>query len=525
MKRKISEACDVTIGVKMYDHERGAPQPGWLEGTIGGLTMLVALDGDDEQILWGGMNVRRIAPLVGSYAQVSCVTLEHYFGRRYVGDVSWNNVDLTQIANDVVDSISTAGIGLVVAATNTGVKLSGEYANSEDIRVAAVLETLSTLYGGIEYAVELGWANADHTVLTKTLRIAPRIGLAPVTPTTWSFPGCITGGNFTEDFTTEFGANDVTAVSSGEVDRPSARASDEALIGGGWPRYERRWTPGTSITRESTLESHAAAELVNTRLGLTQFDFTADSRTAPRFGVDWFLGDDLMAEVSCDRFPEVATITGGTADAVNLTTTPKNQTPYPNDSFWPVTANVAITGHPLGFTVGARVNPTSGAGNALASVYNLDGLGDTAISRWLGVWVKANRAANAHTYSTASGDGPEVSLLANVWTWVRTGTASVGHISLIVFTAAGNVVAGTDKVEIAGVVSAVAGAGSYFDGDTPDNNLHTYDWTGTPNASTSTRTPNNYMRSPGFTERLRATGVELDFDNHTVKPITQEADS
>ncbi|MBA2767866.1 MAG: hypothetical protein H0U35_01805 [Sporichthyaceae bacterium] len=307
VKRHINEANDVTVPVRMFDHERGRPFPGWLEGTNHGLTMLVAIDttDHDEDILWGGMVVRRIRT-IGPTANVSAVTLEHYFGRRYVGDVAWDNVDLAQIAADVVDSISDDGIGLTVATTPTGVMLGGEYSDSEDMRVAAILDTLAALDGGIEFTVELGWANAEHTALTKTLRIGPRIGLAPLVPTVWSYPGCVDDFEFVEDFTTEYGANDVTTVSSGEGDsRPSERRTDEALIAGGYPRYEKRDTPGTSITRETTLESAADAMLADMRLGLTQLTIKADARTAPRFGRDWFLGDDLLGQLSCDAFPPV----------------------------------------------------------------------------------------------------------------------------------------------------------------------------------------------------------------------------
>jgi hypothetical protein len=78
----------------------------------------------------------------------------------------------------------------------------------------------------------------------------------------------------------------------------------QALLDNGWVRYERRFQPSTSIINKAVLNAHARADLAATQDGVKQLTLEAHLGTAPRFGVDWHLGDDVAAVLTCPRFPE-----------------------------------------------------------------------------------------------------------------------------------------------------------------------------------------------------------------------------
>lgn len=312
VQRIIGEPCTTALNVKVLKADGITPQPDWEPATRPGLTMLVAIDEteDDEDILWGGMTLRRVRTAAAS-AGLSVTTLEHYLARRFTGDFERINVDASTMAADVAAVANVDGIGLTIVSTPTGTTLSGRYLDYQDASVASVIDELMGLEGGVEYTVDLSWADANHTLLAKTLTIGPRIGTAGAA-SQWTMPGCLVDFEYVEDFGPDKGANDVTSISSGEGDaRPSVRATDETLIGSvGWPRYERRFQPAPSITTDSTLGSYAANELERTRLGLSQLSIVAQLDAAPRLGSDWWLGDDINTAITAPSFPEILTPDG-----------------------------------------------------------------------------------------------------------------------------------------------------------------------------------------------------------------------
>jgi hypothetical protein len=63
------------------------------------------------------------------------------------------------------------------------------------------------------------------------------------------------------------------------------------------PTFEYRWTPATSITDPATLTSYAASKLTLIENGTTSISLSADADSAPKVGTDWFIGDDIGANI------------------------------------------------------------------------------------------------------------------------------------------------------------------------------------------------------------------------------------
>lgn len=304
ISRIIATETNATLSVLCSND--GAELAGWDEATATARTLLLAVDKDSDQIIWGAMVLRRTSDLTSPWVQVSLVTVESYFNRRYVnGVLSWNNADPTQVAVDALGQITDLA-PLTVNATMTGNSVvSGFYDPTDNKSVGSILSDLAGLAGGIEWTVDLEWVDADHTQVRYVTRIAPRLGTAAsANATPWSMPGCITGGEFIEDFGENNGANDVLALSSGEGDsQPKSTRYEATELLTAYARFERRFTPATSITSTTTLNQYAEAELARTRLGTTQLAITANLDAAPRVNLDWWMGDDIDISITSPRFP------------------------------------------------------------------------------------------------------------------------------------------------------------------------------------------------------------------------------
>lgn len=314
LKRIIGEATDVQVDALCYDiaqetHPLGLPTEagvidGWDESTLPGRTMLVALD-DEENILWGGMVLRRRSTS-GEWVACTVVTLEHYFERRYVGDLEFYDQDIATVAAGVIDQQAVDGLDFVIDAPLIGTTAEDiTFADDGDVTIAAALEQLVGLDDGIEYTVDLSWADVTRTRLARTVRVAARLGKSLPLTTQWTLPGAVLDFEFVEDYSREFGANDILRTSTGSgSERPtSQRMVDTALIAGGWARFEDRDSAGTGIDDDTLLDQHARSDLTEMRLGLRQLKLSARLDDAPRLNVDWWLGDDITASLTCSRFP------------------------------------------------------------------------------------------------------------------------------------------------------------------------------------------------------------------------------
>jgi hypothetical protein len=301
----LSMGTETTVAVRCS--RDGVELPGWDEATQKRRMLLVAVDVASRHIVWGGL-IRRRTSGPGPWVQCSLDSLERYFNRRYINSTfSFNEVDVAQIAVDVLAPIVADLDPLEVNATMTGTAVSGFYDTTDNKRVGSLLDDLSAtkLAGGIEWTVDLEWADAEHTQLRYVVRIAPRLGTAGgVAATRWTMPGCVTDFTYLEDDGEETGANDTIALSSGEGEsKPMSTRYEATDLLEAEARFERRFTPATSITSTETLDQYAEADHAATRLGFTQLTITANLDAAPRVNLDWWMGDDIDVALTCDRFP------------------------------------------------------------------------------------------------------------------------------------------------------------------------------------------------------------------------------
>jgi hypothetical protein len=280
---------------------------GWVEACEPGRTMLVLdLDyGDGPALVWGGLVLEELDGTVAT-AQRGLVTLEGYLDRRYVGNHTWVGADESVIVSGLVGDAQTEGIGFTLDLPAAGTTRDRTYLNKDNKTVYSALRELMGVIGGPEWTVELAW-NADHSAVVKTFKLRPRIGTG-VDPPAAVFQSA---GESSASYTYRLswgagdGANHVVAYSSGEGDdQPfSSPARDEAGLASGFPRFEHRFQPSTSITNVSTLDGHAERALEIMRAGARAFTVSARLGAYPRLGVDWRLGDDVGMDLYGHRHP------------------------------------------------------------------------------------------------------------------------------------------------------------------------------------------------------------------------------
>lgn len=311
--RIIGEPTDLS-GLSVACEIDGEAVVGWEAATLPGRMMLVACDPDDAPI-WGGMVIRRRSD-ASTWVQLDLTTCEAYFDRRYVTDRSFVATAQGAIVSGVITGdVVPTGISFTVDA-DSAAQRDRDYLADEDKTVLTVLQELSSIEGGVEFTVDLEW-DADHTTLSRIVRVRDRIGTAAANPVgRFEMPGNVVGFEYVEDYSSDNGANDVLATSSGEGDaRPtSAHMVAQDLLDNGWARYERRISPSTSITDTDVLDAHAREELAQTQDGLAELTLEVDlSNGWPLPWSDFHLGDDVAVALTCPRFPEALDANGALA--------------------------------------------------------------------------------------------------------------------------------------------------------------------------------------------------------------------
>lgn len=286
----------------------------WERATLPGGAVLIAVDEDangSEVAVWGGLVTkrRRYQAASGSIAAaLGLVTGEGYFTRRYVGDKTYTAVDQNTIAADLVASY--AGFSTDTAAS--AMSRDRTYRDDEDATVYTRLTELSGVIGGPEWTVR--WMR-----LTGPVRFAPvfvvrdRLGAGPLAGlrpnAQFTLPGNIIDVESVEDYSHGRGANDVQANGSNQGDmRPQSphqiAAADER------PKFEYRWQPSSSIELVDTLTSHAQRALAVMKDGSNAVVVTAREEMAPKFGIDYQLGDDIAFDVTSPAWPSGMYLTG-----------------------------------------------------------------------------------------------------------------------------------------------------------------------------------------------------------------------
>ena len=306
----------------------GAAPRNWVGATEPGRSMVVAVLGGVP--VWAGIVLVRQG---GTDAGVDLATVspEGYLDRRFVGDHVFAGVDEALIAASLIDDANIEGVNLVVDAPETGTLRDRTYLDQDDKSVYSALRELMGVTDGPEWTIALEWSDATQTAVTAIARVRSRIGYASATPAavfTAGSPNAVFGSagssearyTYSEDYSSGKGANHIVATSSGEGEsRPqSAPARDEALFAAGWPRWETRFSPSSSITNVATLDAHAQAALVLMSRGARTLTVTARADVYPLLGTDWAVGDDIGYDLQGHRHPSglqgVARAIGWTLD-------------------------------------------------------------------------------------------------------------------------------------------------------------------------------------------------------------------
>lgn len=267
----------------------------------------------------------------GPVCQLATVSLAGYLDRRVTGDHTWaQQDDSSVIASGLVTEANTEGIGFALDCAPSGNLRDRQYFDRDDKTAYSNLRELMAIEDGPEWTISLGWTDATQTAISKTFRSARRIGFSSPSPQAVFDSRSESGTSYSyrEDYTSERGANHVVAVSSGEgAARPqSPPARDTALLAAGWPRYERRYTPSTSITNQATLDAHSRATLALVARGARVFTVTARADAYPRLGTDWVAGDDVAFDLIGHRHPNGVS---GVARCIGWTLDPRAGTVQP----------------------------------------------------------------------------------------------------------------------------------------------------------------------------------------------------
>ncbi|MFI6162234.1 hypothetical protein ACIA59_20110 [Micromonospora haikouensis] len=279
---------------------------GWDAATEPGRTMIVAVA--DDRAVWAGMVLTRKGGSAET-AQLSCATVEAYFDRRYTRDHTWTEQDESSvIAAGLIGDTQIDGLGLTIDAPPTGTSRDRTYIDADDATVLSRLQELMGVQDGPEWTVDVQWRGGSRTAVELIARVRKRIGVQVDSPNAvFTFPGDVASYDLLESYEQGKGATAVTARGEGEGDTRASSDNQVAtdLIAAGWPAFEYRYTPSTSITSSTVLNDHAAAALAILRPGARVWSLQAVASQAPRLGRDWALGDTVgMHIIRSPRHPQ-----------------------------------------------------------------------------------------------------------------------------------------------------------------------------------------------------------------------------
>lgn len=278
----------------------GAP-PNWQAATQPGRAMIVGVwDGTPG---WAGYIPPRTRGS-SSTAQVTASTMEAYLDRRYTGTLALAGTDEALIAAALLGVAQNGLSSLDVDAPPTGTLRDRSYADSDDKTIYSALTELSGVQGGPEWTIDPVWT-PDRSGFRLVARVRKQLGTQDASPqAVFSMPGAVTQYESVESYEDGKGATLVMATGNGEGDgvggsggRATSSVYRSTLVDQGWPLYEYRWSPSSSITSTDVLNQHAAAALAELAGGTTSWTMTARASRAPHLGSEWSLGDNVRLQV------------------------------------------------------------------------------------------------------------------------------------------------------------------------------------------------------------------------------------
>lgn len=280
-----------------------ATLPVWVDATVPGRSMVVAVDDQTRQPTWAGIILTRKRG-AASTVQLGMATSECYLDRRYTGDYT------AAVATDQAVIMTGLGTALLVNAPNflfdapaSGVMLDSYAVQDGDDRT--ILSTWQEIMGlgGVEFTIDPVWQDAAQTTIQLVIRIRPQIGaplIGGLPDVVFDFPGCVSDYAQTEDYSSGKGATDVLAWGNGQGSArlKSALHTASDLLASGWPSWVDRFTPAAGLDDPVQLDAHAAEELSQISTGTSTWEITSTASQTPRVGSDWGLGDSLRLHVT-----------------------------------------------------------------------------------------------------------------------------------------------------------------------------------------------------------------------------------
>lgn len=275
----------------------GAPAE-WDAATAPGRSALVAVDTATDTPIWAGVLLSRSGGSAQT-VQLGAATLEQYLDNRFPGTQTLIGTDQAAVISALVTPALTAGPPIVIDAPSIGVTMDYLTEDGDDKSILSCLKEVMALEGGPEWTIDVTW-NATHSGFQFPLRVRPAIGTQAATPEgTFDFPGCVDSYVLAESYESGKGATVVIARGEGEGSSRLTSTPHEAtaLLAGGWPRWEYRYTPATGVTDPDQLDAHATKTLALMQQGAQVWSIEAVASKAPRLGTDWGIGDTVRLAV------------------------------------------------------------------------------------------------------------------------------------------------------------------------------------------------------------------------------------
>ncbi|MET8765869.1 hypothetical protein [Streptomyces sp. NPDC004658] len=287
----------------------GAPRE-WEAATAPGRSLLVAVDTATDTPLWAGAVLPRDGG-TGNTVQLGAATLEAYLDARYPGTQTLIGADQANVIAALAAPALTSGPPIVIDAVATGTTMDYLSSDGDDKTILSCLNEIMGLDGGPEWTIDVVW-NAAHSGFQFPLRVRRQIGTQSTSPeAVFDFPGCVSSYNLSESYEQGKGATRVLARGEGEGESRLTSAPQEAtaLIAGGWPVWEYRYTPSSGITDPRQLDAHAGKSVGLMAQGAQVWTMEAVASRAPRVGTDWGLGDSVhLAVETSPRHPNGADV-------------------------------------------------------------------------------------------------------------------------------------------------------------------------------------------------------------------------
>jgi hypothetical protein len=279
----------------------GAPAE-WESATAPGRSLLVAVDTATDTPLWAGAVLPRDGG-TGNTVQLGAATLETYLDARYPGTQTLLATDQASVISALVAPALTSGPPIIVDAVATGTTMDYLTSDGDDKTILSCLTEIMGLDGGPEWTIDVAW-NSGHNGFQFLLRVRKQIGTQNTAPeAVFDYPGCVSEYVLSESYEQGKGATRVIARGEGEGSSRLTSGIQEAtaLIAGGWPVWEYRYTPASGVTDPNQLTAHATKTLGLMGQGAQVWTMQAVASRSPRVGTDWGLGDSVRLAVEHSR--------------------------------------------------------------------------------------------------------------------------------------------------------------------------------------------------------------------------------